>query len=126
MENAGVVVWFPALSMLAAMFIWWLVLFLLGKASKDSKKFIKEHSIVGWGWIVFAAIAIIFMVFKSVTSPVLRPVNEVAPKEVRTVLEAPELPVLKDVTGQAKPKDVLKEQPKTPMVDKAIEEAMKK
>lgn len=126
MGNVGVIVWMPVLSMLAAMLVWWVLLLLIGKASPVAKKFNKDNSVLVWGWTVFAALAFIFMIIKSVSTPILRPVTEVAPKEVRAIIEAPELPVLKDATGQAKPKDAIKEQPPTPMVDKALKEAMEK
>lgn len=120
MQNAGVIVWFPVLTMLFAMLVWWVILFLIGKGSKDIKAKISKYSLLGWGWTLFAALSAVFMVYKSITSPILRPTNEVAPKEVRQIVEAPEIPELKDLTIQAKPKDVLKEQPETPLVDKAL------
>lgn len=120
MQDVGVIVWFPALTMLFAMLVWWIILFLLGKSSKDIKATISKYSLLGWGWTLFATLSAVFMIYKSITSPILRPIKEVAPKEVRQLIEAPEIPELKDLTIQAKPKDVLKEQPETPLVDKAL------
>lgn len=73
-------------------------------------------------------VTLVYLVFKSLTSPIMRPINEVAPRLQRPVAEVEvEMPTeLENNALQAKPKDVINSQPETPLVDKAIKNVQEK
>lgn len=75
--------------------------------------------------MIISIVTAVILVYKSLTSQLIRPVIEAAPRQERPVLEeVVEAPKdLKDLTLQAKPKDVINKQPETPMVDKALKNA---
>lgn len=122
MENITMMIWMPMGILIFTMFIWGLLIWIIAR-NKAAKAFINKHSILGWGWFLMAATMAVFLVFKSITSPLVRPVAEVAPK-AQQPLVVESIPPLKleNLTLQAKPKDVIDKQPLTPLVDKAIED----
>lgn len=120
LTNLGIIAWLPVAAMILAMLVWGLLVWGFGKNAK-AKAFISKHSVFGWGCFIITAI---FLITKSLLSPMIRPITEVAPKMERPMSVEPT--ELKDLTKLAKPKDVLKEQPDTPMVDKAVKRAQEK
>lgn len=126
LTNLGIIAWLPVAAMILAMLVWGLLVWGFGKNAK-AKAFISKHSVFGWGCFVISVITAIFLITKSLLSPMIRPITEVAPKMERPiVVESVEPTELKDLTKLAKPKDVLKEQPDTPLVDKAVKRAQEK
>lgn len=123
-DNIAILVWTPVAFMLLAMFIWAVLTQVVGH-NTTAKTFIKKNSVLGWGWLIISIVTAVILVYKSLTSQLIRPVIEAAPRQERPVLEeVVEAPKdLKDLTLQAKPKDVINKQPETPMVDKALKNA---
>lgn len=127
MTNLEIIVWIPVAIMLLGTLVWGIFVWLVSK-NTTAKSFIKKHSIFGYGCLAFTMITFVYLVFKSVTSPIMRPTTEVAPRLERPLVqEVVELPVdLENKTLQAKPKDVINSQPETPLVDKAVKNAKEK
>lgn len=127
MTNLEIIVWIPVAIMLLGTLVWGIFVWLVSK-NHTAKSFIKKHSIFGYGCLAFTMITFVYLVFKSVTSPIMRPTTEVAPRLERPLVqEVVELPVdLENKTLQAKPKDVINSQPETPLVDKAVKNAKEK
>ena len=77
------------------------------------------------GWMFISGVTALFLIFKSLTSPIIRPTNEVAIKVTKPVIVEVVQPVeLKDFTLLAKPKEVTKAP--TPLFNKALEHAQQK
>lgn len=127
MTNLEIIVWIPVAIMLLGILVWGIFVWLVSK-NPTAKSFIKKHSIFGYGCLAFTMITFVYLVFKSVTSPIMRPTTEVAPRLERPLVqEVVELPVdLENKTLQAKPKDVINSQPETPLMDKAVKNAKEK
>ena len=127
MTNLEIIVWIPVAIMLLGILVWGIFVGLVSK-NPTAKSFIKKHSIFGYGCLAFTMITFVYLVFKSVTSPIMRPTTEVAPRLERPLVqEVVELPVdLENKTLQAKPKDVINSQPETPLVHKAVKNAKEK
>lgn len=114
MTNAGIIMWMPVSLMILAMFLWFMVLW--GTKALNLKVLLQ-------GWFVCALVAFSFMLFKTATTQMVKPVTEVAPRDTRPA-NTPDavLPLnLEDQTLKAKPKDVIGKQPATPLVDNALE-----
>ena len=121
MTNLEIIVWVPVALMLLGILVWGILVWLVSK-NPTAKVFIKKHSVFGYGCLALTIITFVYLVFKSVTSPIIRPTTEVAPRLERPLVQkVVELPVgLENKTLQAKPKDVINSQPETPLVDKAV------
>lgn len=123
MTNLEIIVWVPVALMLLGILVWGILVWLVSK-NPTAKALLKKHSVFGYGCLALTIVTFVYLVFKSVTSPIMRPTTEVAPRLERPLVqEVVELPVdLENKTLQAKPKDVINSQPKTPLVDKAIKD----
>lgn len=125
--NLEIVVWIPVVVMLIGMMIWGVVIWGVNRHPKV-REFNNKYSVFGYGCLVMTVVTLVYLVFKSLTSPIMRPINEVAPRLQRPVAEVEvEMPTeLENKTLQAKPKDVINSQPETPLVDKAVKNVQEK
>lgn len=123
MNNLEIIVWVPVAIMLLGILVWGILVWIVSK-NFTAKSFIKKHSVFGYGCLALTIVTFVYLVFKSVTSPIMRPTTEVAPRLERPLAqEVVELPInLENKTLQAKPKDVINSQPETPLVDKAVKD----
>jgi hypothetical protein len=114
MINASILMWMPVSLMVLGMMFWFMLLW--GVKALNLKILLQ-------GWFVCAAVALAFMLFKTATTQMVKPVTEVSPRITRpTSAEEVVIPVgLEDQTLKAKPRDVIDKQPATPLVDKALE-----
>lgn len=125
--NLEIIVWIPVVAMLIGMLVWGVVIWGVNRHPKV-KEFNNKYSVFGYGCLVMTVVTLVYLVFKSLTSPIMRPINEVAPRVKRPIVEeVVEMPVnLENKTLQAKPKDVINSQPETPLVDKAVKNVQEK
>ncbi|MGL4520528.1 MAG: hypothetical protein ACRCUJ_12895 [Phocaeicola sp.] len=125
--NLEIIVWIPVGAMLLGMLLWGLIIWVANKHPVVST-FTKKHSVFGYGCLAMTILTLVYLIFKSITSPIMRPVDEVAPRVERPLVEeVVELPTnLENKTLQAKPKDVINSQPETPLVDKAVKYVQEK
>lgn len=126
MGNTGIIMWIPVVAMLLGILVWGVLIWGVNRHPKV-KDFNNKYSVFGYGCLVMTTLTLVYIVFKSLTSPIIRPINEVAPRLQRPVAEEVEMPTeLENKTLQAKPKDVINSQPETPLVDKAVKNAKEK
>jgi len=126
MGNTGIIMWIPVVAMLLGILVWGVLIWGVNRHPKV-KDFNNKYSVFGYGCLVMTILTLVYIVFKSLTSPIIRPINEVAPRLQRPVAEEVEMPTeLENKTLQAKPKDVINSQPETPLVDKAVKNAKEK
>lgn len=126
MGNTGIIIWIPVVAMLLGILVWGVLIWGVNRHPKV-KDFNNKYSVFGYGCLAMTIITLVYLVFKSLTSPIIRPINEVAPRLQRPVAEEVEMPTeLENKTLQAKPKDVINSQPETPLVDKAVKNAKEK
>lgn len=123
MNNLEIIVWIPIVCMILALIVWWILLHFAEKIPAV-KSFSKKHQVFGMGCLFISTTTFVFLIVKALTSPILRPVLEVAPRATRPVVqEVVEIPKnLEDKTLKAKPKDVISTQPETPLVNKAVKD----
>lgn len=126
-NNLEILVWVPVSVLVFAMLVWALVIKVSNK-NITLKTFNTKYSTLGWGWLVMSSATFVYLVFKSLTTPMLRPILEAAPRDQRpTVEEVVEQPSnLVDLTLQAKPKNVVNNQPETPLVNEALKHVQEK
>lgn len=126
MGNTGIIIWIPVVVMLLGILVWGVFICGVNRHPKV-KDFNNKYSVFGYGCLAMTILTLVYLVFKSLTSPIIRPINEVAPRLQRPVAEVVEMPTeLENKTLQAKPKDVINSQPETPLVDKAVKNAKEK